>query len=64
MDAEQKKEFEPISRRVDISLRVIVKEDNIFFITLKRNADDTLMDVAAELAEMLNENKYELTFFF
>lgn len=39
-------------------------EEKVFTLTIEANANDTLMDVAVELAELVNESKYTLTFIY
>ena len=45
-------------------MRVVVSEDQIFTLTMKRPANDKIKVLSEELGEMLNLGKYGVTFFY
>ena len=57
-------EKEGFQSHVHLKIRVVASETRKFTLTMKRRANDKLMDVSKELAKLLNESHYGLSIFY
>ena len=49
---------------VEIAIRVVISEENIFTLKLIRPANDQMKTLAEDVGELLNLTRYEITFFY
>jgi hypothetical protein len=49
---------------VFLNIRVVASETKKFTLKLKKGANDKLLDVSKEIANLLNENRYGLSFYY
>lgn len=50
--------------QVSINIRVVVSETKKFSLTMQRSANDRVMDIAAAIGEMIQVDKYGLSFYY
>lgn len=55
---------EGFSQHVTLEVRVIESELKKFTVTMRRHANDRVMDVAKEIGNLINEPRYGLSFYF
>jgi len=49
---------------VEIAIRVVISEENIFTLKLIRPANDQMKTLAEDVGDLLNLTRYEITFFY
>ncbi len=59
--ADEKEGFE---RQININIRAVAAETKKFSLTMRRNVNDKIMDIAKELADFMEEDKYGLSFYY
>ena len=49
---------------VEIHVRVVINEDHRFSLDMTKSANSKIKNIAEDLAELLGQQKYGLTFFY
>lgn len=57
-------EKDEILTEVEVKVRVVMSEDKLFTLTMKRPANDKVKVLADDLGDLLNLTRYALTFFY
>ena len=57
-------EKEGYSATIGIDLRVVASEARKFSLTMQRSANDKIMDIATAIGEMIQVEKYGLSFYY
>ena len=57
-------EKEGFARHININIRAVAAETKKFSLTMRRNVNDKIMDIAKEIADFMEEDKYGLSFYY